>query len=106
MKMVKRPATARGRTKTDWLDSRHTFSFGNYHDPAYMGFRSLLVLNDDIVEPGKGFSPHGHRNMEILGCVLAFPSDLIASQAERGNAGSDLLFAPSRPSGGINVFAC
>jgi redox-sensitive bicupin YhaK (pirin superfamily) len=70
MKIVKRPATARGRTKTDWLDSRHTFSFGEYHDPAHMGFRSLRVLNDDIVEPGRGFGQHGHRDAEILSYVL------------------------------------
>jgi redox-sensitive bicupin YhaK (pirin superfamily) len=70
MRIVKRPANARGRTKTDWLDSRHTFSFGDYYDPAHMGFRSLRVLNDDIVEPGKGFGQHGHRDAEILSYVL------------------------------------
>ncbi len=70
MKIVKRPAEARGRTKTRWLDSRHTFSFGEYHDPAYMGFRSLRVLNDDVVEPGQRFGEHGHRDAEILSYVL------------------------------------
>ena len=70
MKIVKRPATERGHTKTEWLDSRHTFSFGEYRDPAHMGFRSLRVLNDDIVEPGQGFGWHGHRDAEILSYVL------------------------------------
>jgi hypothetical protein len=69
MKIVKRPAAARGLTKTDWLDSRHTFSFGEYQDPAHMGFRSLRVLNDDIIEPGRGFGQHGHRDAEILSYV-------------------------------------
>jgi redox-sensitive bicupin YhaK (pirin superfamily) len=65
-----RPAAARGRTLIDWLDSRHTFSFGEYYDPAHMGFRSLRVLNDDRVHPGSGFPTHGHRDMEIVTYVL------------------------------------
>ena len=65
-----RPAAGRGQTKIDWLDSWHTFSFGEYHDPAQMGFRSLRVLNDDRVGPGGGFPTHGHRDMEILTYVL------------------------------------
>ncbi|MEZ4332000.1 MAG: pirin family protein [Myxococcota bacterium] len=70
MKLVKRPAAARGRTRFDWLDSWHTFSFGDYHDPAHMGFRDLRVINDDVVEPGRGFGTHGHANAEILTYVL------------------------------------
>jgi len=65
-----RPATARGRTEWGWLDSRHTFSFGEYYDPSHEGFRSLRVINDDRVEPGAGFGTHGHRDMEILSYVL------------------------------------
>ena len=65
-----RPAGERGRTRFDWLDSRHTFSFGDYHDRAHMGYHTLRVLNDDVVEPGKGFGTHGHRDMEILTWVL------------------------------------
>ena len=70
MKIVKRPAGERGRTTLDWLDSRHTFSFGDYYDRAHMGFRALRVLNDDIVEPGQGFGRHAHRDAEILSYVL------------------------------------
>lgn len=60
----------RGRTKLDWLDSRHTFSFGEYHDRRYMGFRDLRVINEDRVGPGNGFGTHSHRDMEIITYVL------------------------------------
>src|SRR4051812_27285704 len=65
-----RRASERGRTRFEWLDSRHTFSFGEYRDPRYMGFRSLRVINDDRVEPGEGFGTHSHRDMEIITYVL------------------------------------
>lgn len=61
---------ARGASRTDWLDSRHSFSFGGWYDPSHLGFRSLRVLNEDRVAPGTGFGPHPHRDMEILTVVL------------------------------------
>ncbi len=65
-----RKNTERGRTEIDWLDSRHTFSFGEYYDPKHMGFRALRVINDDRVAAGGGFGTHGHRDMEIITMVL------------------------------------
>ncbi len=65
-----RRAEDRGATELGWLHSRHSFSFGRYHDPQRMGYRSLRVLNDDVVEPGAGFGEHGHDHMEIISWVL------------------------------------
>jgi redox-sensitive bicupin YhaK (pirin superfamily) len=59
----------RGTTETEWLQSRHSFSFGEWFDPERMGFRTLRVLNDDTVAPGRGFPMHGHRDMEIVSYV-------------------------------------
>ena len=68
--LIKRAAADRGRTELAWLQSRHTFSFGDYYDPQHMGFRSLRVINDDIVAPGMGFGTHSHRDAEIFTYVI------------------------------------
>ena len=72
----------RGQTRTGWLDSRHTFSFGGFQDPSRMGFRTLRVVNDDRVIPGAGFGTHGHRDMEIITYVI---SGALAHKDSLGN---------------------
>jgi len=66
-----RPASSRGHFDFGWLDTHHTFSFGDYFEPEHSQFRALRVLNEDRVQPGKGFGTHGHRDMEILTWVLS-----------------------------------
>ena len=65
-----RPSEERGRNKLNWLDTHFTFSFDQYYDPEHTQFRSLRVLNEDIVAPGQGFGMHPHRDMEILTWIL------------------------------------
>lgn len=64
------PASSRGATRLDWLDSKHTFSFADYHNPSMMGFGPLRVINEDVVAPGEGFGAHSHRDMEIITYVV------------------------------------
>ena len=68
--ITRRPAEERGRTRTNWLDGRHTFSFNRYYDPRWAGFRALLVINEDRVAPAAGFPPHSHGDMEIITYII------------------------------------
>ena len=77
-----RKAEERGHANHGWLDSWHTFSFADYHDPREMGYGPLRVINDDTVQPGAGFGKHGHRDMEIITYVL---EGALAHQDSMGN---------------------
>jgi len=86
--ILERLAGARGEVSAGWLHSRHTFSFGHFHDPQWMGFGPLRVINEDIVAPGGGFPPHRHANMEILSVVLS------GALAHRDDSGGEGVLRP------------
>src|SRR4051794_29251330 len=104
-----RPAAERGGADYGWLKTSYTFSFNTYHDPAHMGFRTLRVINEDVVMPGQGFGMHGHRDMEIVTYVISGTLEhrdslgnggiLAAGEFQQMTAGTGIRHSEFNPSG-------
>jgi len=113
MPLYIRPAAARGHANHGWLDTWHSFSFANYYDPRFMGYRSLRVINEDVVAPKTGFPTHGHQDMEIITYIIEGQlehkdssgghSIIRRGEVQRMSAGTGIRHSEMNPSADVAV---